>query len=163
LIELESGTQPLHYLAGHAERTLLLAGTGGFGLLARLSDLVSRQRGGKSFLSLEDGERPLPPVDAGGPQVACVSLSGRLLVFGIDELKLQPNGGRGLTLMDLDAKDALVSVAVFAQALQVRGSGRGGKAKEDTLRGAALAAYAGKRARKGKLVEGMKAQRAVAA
>ena len=39
-------------------------------------------------------------------QVACLALDGRLLVFALDELKLQPNGGRGLTLMDVDAKDA---------------------------------------------------------
>ena len=35
LIELETGTQPAHYFAGPATQTLLLAGTGGFGLLAR--------------------------------------------------------------------------------------------------------------------------------
>jgi topoisomerase-4 subunit A len=43
---------------------LLLANTGGFGLLARASDLVSRQRGGKSFLVLEGDEKPLPPASS---------------------------------------------------------------------------------------------------
>lgn len=165
LIDLESGTQPAHYFAGPATTTLLLAHTGGFGLLARAGDLLAKQRGGKSFLSLEDGEKPLPPAVAdGAAQVACLSLAGRLLTFGLDELKLQPNGGRGLTLMDLDAKDALVSVAVFAQGLQVLGKAlRGDKPREETLRGAALAGYAGKRARKGRAVEGMKAMRVIAA
>jgi topoisomerase-4 subunit A len=166
LIELESGTQPSHYYAGSAAQTLLLANTGGFGLLARVGDLVSRQRGGKSFLSLEADEKPLPPslVTERTARVACLAMSGRLLVFGLDELKLQANGGRGLTLIDLDAKDALVSVAAFGDALQVRGTAlRGGKPREDLLKGAALAAHVGKRARKGKAVEGMKAQRVVAA
>jgi topoisomerase IV subunit A len=164
LIDLESGTQPAHYFAGNTQQTLLLAGTGGFGLLARVGDLVSRQRGGKAFLSLDPDEKPLPPSLADhAAQVACLSLNGRLLVFGLDELKLQSNGGRGLTLIDLDAKDALVSVAAFGQALQVLGTGRGGKAKDDVLQGAALAPHVGKRARKGKRVEGMKAQRVVAA
>ena len=165
LIDLESGTQPAHYVAADAQQTWVIAGTGGFGLLARTADLVSRQRGGKTFLALEGDEKPLPPsaVLPGMSQLACVSLAGRLLVFPLDELKLQSKGGRGLTLMDLDAKDALVSVAAFAQAVQVHGTGRGGKAKEETLRPAALAAYQGKRARKGKLVDGMKAQRVVAA
>ena len=165
LIDLESGTQPAHYFAGHLQQTLLLANTGGFGLLARVGDLLSRQKGGKGFLSLEADEKPLPPslTDA-LTQVACLSLSGRLLVFGLDELKLQPNGGRGLTLIDLDAKDALVSVAAFGQNLQVLGSGRGGKAKDELLKPAALAAYQGKRARKGRLQDVMqKAQRVVAA
>jgi topoisomerase-4 subunit A len=153
LIELEAGTQPAHYFAGGGAELLLLANTGGFGLLARASDLVSRQRGGKGFLVLEGEEKPLPPVVVGGEQtsrVACLTLLGRLLVFGVDELKLQPNGGRGLTLIDVDENDALVSVAVFASALQVLGSGRGGKPRDETLRGAALDDYVGRRARKGR-------------
>jgi topoisomerase-4 subunit A len=163
LIDLETGTQPAHYFAGSATQTLLLAGTGAFGLLARVSDLVSRQKGGKSFLSLEEGEKLLPPVVAASPQVACLSLVGRLLVFPLDELKLQSNGGRGLTLMDLDAKDALVSVAVFTQAVQVLGTGRGGKSKEELLKGAALSVHVGKRARKGKAMEAsIKPQRVLA-
>jgi topoisomerase-4 subunit A len=84
-------------------------------------------------------------------------------VFPLDELKHQPKGGRGLTLMDVDAKDALASVAAFTHALRVLGSGRGGKAKDEVLKGAALAAHVGKRARRGKLVGGMKAQRVLAA
>lgn len=165
LIDLESGTQPAHYIAGGSATTLLLAGTGGFGLMAKLGDLVAKQKGGKGFMSLEADEKPLPPaVVDGATQVACLSLAGRLLTFALDELKLQPNGGRGLTLIDLDAKDALVSVAAFAQALQVTGTAlRGGKPREELLKGAALAAYAGKRARKGKAVEGMKAQRVLPA
>ena len=165
LIDLESGTHPAHYFAGHGQQTLLLANTGGFGLLARVGDLLSRQRGGKSFLSLETGEQPLPPslVDA-QTQVACLSLAGRLLVFGLDELKLQANGGRGLTLIDLDAKDALVSVAAFGQALQLLGTGRGGKAKDEVLKAAALTPYQGKRARKGRAQDVMqKALRVIAA
>jgi topoisomerase IV subunit A len=170
LIELESGTTPAHYIAGPAEQTLLLAGTGGFGLLARVGDLATRQKGGKAFVALEAGENLLPPslvavgASAGALKVACLTLTGRLLTFGLDELKLQPNGGRGLTLIDLEPKDALVSVAVFRQAVQVLGTGRGGKPKEELLRGAALTAHAGKRARKGRALEAtMKAMRVVVA
>jgi topoisomerase-4 subunit A len=154
MIDLEAGTQPLHYFAGPAEATLLLANTGGYGLLARVGDLLARQRGGKSFLSLAEGDKPLPPSRTdGAAQVACLSLAGRLLVFALDDLKLQPKGGRGLTLMDLDVKDALVSVAAFEKTLRVMGSGRAGKARDETLGAAALAAYRGARARKGKPAE----------
>ncbi len=168
LVDLESGTQPAHYYAAAASQMLVLAGTGGFGLLAQVGDLLSRQRGGKTFLSLEGDDKPLPPspVPAGeltGLQLACLSLAGRLLVFGLDEVKRQAKGGRGLTLMDLDAKDALVSVAAFTQNLLVQGTGRGGRLKEEVLKAAPLAAYAGRRARKGKAVEGMKGLRVVAA
>ncbi|MDN3543435.1 DNA topoisomerase IV subunit A [Kinneretia asaccharophila] len=158
LIELESGTQIAHYYAASASQRLVLAGTGGFGLIAQVGDLVGRQKAGKTFLSLEGEEKPLPPsaVPEGlGQQLACLSLQGRLLTFALDELKHQPKGGRGLTLMDLEPKDALLSVAAYTQLLQVLGSGRGGKPKEELLKGAGLASYAGKRARKGKPVEGM--------
>jgi topoisomerase-4 subunit A len=165
LIELESGTQPLHYFASNADTTLLLANTGGFGLLAKVADMTSRQRGGKSFLTIDDADRLLPPVPVAAThaQVACLSLSSRLLVFPLDELKLQSNGGRGLTLMDVDAKDPLVSVATIASAVKVLGTGRGGKPKEEDLKGAGLAAHAGKRARKGKVIDAtIKGQRLIA-
>jgi topoisomerase-4 subunit A len=166
LIELVPGTQPAHYFAGAAAQTLLLANTGGFGLLARAGDLQSRQRGGKAFLALEGDEKPLPPsmVTAATTRVAALTLEGRLLVFGLDELKLQSNGGRGLTLIDLDAKDALVSVAAFADALRILGTGRGGKAREEVLRAAGLEPHVGRRARKGRRQDAIpKAMRVVAA
>jgi topoisomerase-4 subunit A len=158
LVELESGTQAVHYFAGSGDTTLMLANTGGFGLLAKASDMQSRQRGGKSFLTLEADDNLLPPVavTAGHRQLACLSLAGRLLVFALDEVKLQSNGGRGLTLMDVDAKDPLLSVASFGDAIAVTGTNRSGKPKEELLRGAAWGAYVGKRARKGKLVGTLK-------
>jgi topoisomerase IV subunit A len=166
LIELESGTTPVHYLAAEPGRRLVLAGTGGFGLLAQVGDLVSRQKGGKTFLALEGDERPLPPAalptaELTGMQLGCLSLAGRLLVFPVDELKHQPKGGRGLTLIDLEgAKDALVSVAAFTTQVTVAGTAlRGGKPREEVLKGAALAAHAGKRARRGRPVDGLKPQR----
>ncbi len=165
MIDLESGTQPAHYFAGVAAQTLLLAGSGGYGLLATVGDLLSRQKGGKAFLALEVGETPLAPSPAqGAAQVACLSASGRLLVFPLDELKLQPKGGRGLTLMDLDAKDALSGCIAFGAALRVLGVSRAGRAKDEPLKGAALLAHVGKRARKGKALDlGMRAQKLVAA
>jgi len=152
LIELESGTQPAHYVAGPGDSVLLLAGTGGCGLMARLSDLHSRQRGGKAFLSIEADEQVLPPawVSSAHDRVAVLALDGRLLVFARKELKLQPGGGRGLTLMDIDAKAPLVSACTFAGAVRVSGQGRGGKDREETLQGTGLEHHAGKRARKGR-------------
>jgi topoisomerase-4 subunit A len=156
LIDLEAGTQPAHYHAGAADTTLLLANTGGFGLLARVADMVARNRSGKSFLSVDAAQQVLPPVavEPGHVQVACLSLGARLLVFALDELKHQPNGGRGLTLMDVDAKDPLLSVASFGDALRLIGQGRSNKAKDEVLRAAALAEHVGKRARKGRKAGG---------
>ncbi len=156
LVDLEAGSQIAHYWAGAADSLLLLANTGGFGLLAQAADMHGRNRGGKAFLTLGASERLLPPVvvTAAHRQVACLALDGRLLVFALDELKRQGNGGKGLTLMDVDAKAPLVSVVTCAETLTVLGSGRGGKPKDEVLKGTALAAHAGKRARKGHHVAG---------
>jgi topoisomerase IV subunit A len=165
LIDLEPGTQVQHYVAAAADTVLLVANTAGYGLLAKVSDMTGRNKGGKSFLTLDAGSRVLPPVAVvtGHTQVACLAMDSRLLVFGLDELKLQSGGGKGLTLMDVDAKSPLVSVASIGQALRVLGTGRGGKAKDETLKGAGLADHQGKRARKGRVVPGIKATRVLAA
>ncbi|HRZ62330.1 MAG TPA: DNA topoisomerase IV subunit A, partial [Rubrivivax sp.] len=150
--------------AGAPEQMLLLAGSGGFGLLARIGDMVARNRSGKAFLSIDDGDavlRPAPLAD-GDTQAACASADARLLLFALDELKHQPNGGRGLTLMDVDAAQPLAAVAALAGALRVAGSGRGAKPRDEVLKGAALAAHAGKRARKGHKLAGFQKVTALA-
>ena len=58
-------------------------------------------------------------------------------------------GGRGLTLVHLDAGDALASAVAFTSALQLIGAGRGGKAREKSLKGAPLLPHVGKCVRKG--------------
>ncbi|MEK8050766.1 DNA topoisomerase IV subunit A [Ideonella sp. DXS22W] len=157
LIDLAPGTQPAHYFAGNADTTLLLANSGGFGLLAKAGDMHGRNRAGKAFLTLADSDQLLPPtvVLPAHHSVAVLAQDGRLLVFPLDELKLQPNGGKGLTLMDVDAQCPLISAATVADQVRVDGLGRGGaKAKDETLRGSGLAVHRGKRARKGVKVEG---------
>ena len=65
LIELESGTQPLHYFAGPANATLLLSSSGGYGFLATVENMVSRQRGGKAFINAGRGRDALRAVARG--------------------------------------------------------------------------------------------------
>jgi topoisomerase-4 subunit A len=157
LIDLESGQAPLYYFTGAADTVLLLAGSGGYGLLARAGDLLSRQRGGKSFYTVEAGERFLAPivVAAAHSQVACLAADGRLLVFPLAELRLQPKGGRGLMLIsDISAEVPMLSVASFAEQLELLGSGRGGKPRSERLKYAGVAEFAAKRGRKGRKVEG---------
>jgi topoisomerase-4 subunit A len=65
LIELQSGSQVAHTFAGSAEQRVLIATAGGNGFQTRVGDMISRQKGGKSFLTLDDGDTVLAPV-AGG-------------------------------------------------------------------------------------------------
>jgi len=85
----------------------------------------------------------------------CLSEKGRVLVFDMTEVKAQSGGGRGVTLMDLDAGEKLVIALPAAKTGAVLHATKGsaGKPVEVNLAGAALEAQRGHRARKGKLVD----------
>lgn len=156
LLELEDGTRLVHYFAGSADTPLMLASTAGYGFASKAGDMISRQKGGKSFMTMEAGDEPLMPRVMGknASAIACLSENGRLLVFGLDEIKMQPGGGRGVTLMELDAKEKLVAAQPVSQkGVRVIGiSSRAAKPQELNLSAASLAIHIGKRARKGKLL-----------
>lgn len=170
LIELESGTQPLHYFAGPANATLLLSGTGGYGFLATVDNLVSRQKAGKAFISVGEGETVCAPshvahTSGGQPllpatHVACASTGGRILTFEIGELKLMEKGGRGLMLIDLEDKDTLAGACAYTRSVKIDGVGRGGKERDETLEIRSLNNARAARGRKGKAADlGFKPQR----
>jgi topoisomerase-4 subunit A len=62
-------------------------------------------------------------------------------------------GGRGVILQELDGPEKLLqSIPLSPSGVYVAGPGRGGKEAIQLLSGAALEAYIGKRARKGRAV-----------
>lgn len=156
LIEPVSGEHILHYFAGTAETMLLLASSGGYGFAAKAGDMLSRVKAGKSFITLEEGEELLFPrvIPAGASAIACLSQNGRLLLFAADEIRTLSNGGRGVILMGLDDGEKMLATQPTSEkGIAASGTGRGGKPQELRLAGAKLAAYAGKRARKGKRLD----------
>jgi len=173
LIELEAGTEVLHYFAGAERASLLLSSSAGYGFVAHVADMLSRTRGGKAFMSVGEGEhicRPSivaldfeqkePQTQDGQAQaaigtiaathVACVSTGGRILTFGLGELRRLEKGGRGLTLMALEAGDALAGAAAYVRSVRIAGVGRGGKAREEQLEIRSLNNAGAARGRKGK-------------
>jgi topoisomerase IV subunit A len=152
LIELEAGTHLMHYYAAAADQALLLSSSAGFGFIAKIGDMVSRVKAGKSFMTLDDGALPLTPMPLWpqATQVACLADDGRLLVFGLDEMKTLSGGGRGVTLIGLEGKERLVQATPIGTAGVVLLGSRGAKASELELKGVALASHVGKRARKGR-------------
>ncbi len=166
LIELESGTQVLHYFAGPASAMLLLSSSGGYGFMASVEGMTSRLKAGKAFVACADDETLCKPSHASGSSgtsgslplpaathVACASTGGRILTFEISELKQMDKGGRGLMLLDLDAKDTLAGAAAYTRSVKIEGIGRGGKAREETLEIRSLNNARGARARKGKAAD----------
>jgi topoisomerase-4 subunit A len=154
MIDLEAGRRIVHTLVAAADSRWLFTTQQGFGFSARLGDMVSRQRAGKQFISLEKDDVLLRPVPlfTGATELALLSAKGKFLVFGLDEVKALGGGGRGTILIGLDTNDTLQqAVPVGAAGLRVAGIYRNRPA-EDILAGADLAVYLGKRARKGKLL-----------
>ena len=153
LVDLSGGARLLHYFAGNANTQLLMASDAGYGFIAKAGDMVSRLKGGKAFMTLDEGAKPLPPtvVAEDASAVATISEKARLLVFGMDEMKVLSNGGRGVILMELEDKEKLVAArAITQKGVTVLGIGNAQKAKEERMGPTVLEPHFGKRARKGK-------------
>ena len=163
-VELEAGSQILHAFAASADAGVLLATEKGFGLTCVAGDWQSRMKAGKHFLTLEEGDVPLPPVlfDASRTDANVVCLSdgqgggdkGRVLAYPVSEVKTLHKGGRGVTLMGLEKKEKLRQVIVAADTgLVVTGTGRMAKPQSRTMSTREIAANAGTRGRKGKQLD----------
>jgi len=153
LVDLSGGVRILHYFAGNPETRLLISTSDAFGFITKAGDMVSRLKGGKSFITLNDGAAPLPPrvVTDNAGAVACLSEKGRVLVFGIDEMKVLTNGGRGVILMELEPKEKMLAAQPITQkGVNVVGTWSGDKARTVELFASGLEPHFGKRARKGK-------------
>jgi topoisomerase-4 subunit A len=161
LIELEAGTQLLSYFAGPVEASLLLASSAGYGFTATVANMISRQKAGKAFVTVNEGETLCQPslvanAASGVPaatHVACASTGGRILTFELSELKAMANGGRGLMLIDLEDKDTLAGAAAYTRSVRIDGIGRGGKVRDETLEIRSLNNARAVRARKGKVAD----------
>ena len=178
LIELEAGTQLLYYFAGQANAKLLLSSSAGYGFMASVDNMVSRQKAGKAFVSCNAGEALCAPSLVSGASlpaasytaapeagstgradlaaathIACASALGRILTFEISELKTMEKGGRGLMLIDLEAKDTLAGAAAYTRSVRIEGVGRGGKVRDETLEIRSLNNARAARARKGKAAD----------
>ena len=159
-INLAAGSQMVAYYAGQLDDLVLISTRAGNGFLANVSDMLTRNKAGKSFIGVDSkfspGDAPLgaSKVRPGMKQVACLSESARLLVFPLDELKRLPTGGKGVILMGLDDKERLASaVAVGPDGATYSGAGRAGKPTELSLDSKTLKSFAGNRARKGHYLE----------
>ena len=159
LMDLEAGTQIVFYFAGPVQASLLMSSSAGYGFVAQVESMVSRQKAGKAFITLNDDDTLCQPSLIGGTNgsvaladathVACLSTGGNVLTYPLTELKTM-TGGRGLQLIKLDDKDRLAGAAAYTRSVQITGVGRGGKEKEETLEIRSLNNAGGKRGGKGK-------------
>ena len=157
LIDLPSQASVVALLAGAPDDYYLLSGCHGYGFIAKLEDLFTRQKAGKAVLTLDERETALPPVRiahdwliAPESRIVLASANKRLLAFAISEMKIMTKG-RGLQLIKLADGDTLaLAAALTSEDYTLHIIGKRGAIHQETLR---IADIAGKRAGKGKLLD----------
>ncbi|HWW32676.1 MAG TPA: DNA topoisomerase IV subunit A [Steroidobacteraceae bacterium] len=94
-------------MIGEPEDLWLLASDAGYGFTARLKDLVTDRRAGKTVLSVPENAQVLAPAPVSSPDslVAVVSSEGKLLAFPVGEVPEMPRG-KGNKLYDIPGKKA---------------------------------------------------------
>jgi topoisomerase-4 subunit A len=116
-------------LIGEPEDRWVLASSAGYGFVAKLGDLHSRNRAGKAVLNVPDGAVAIGPAQVPVAEevlLAALNSEGRLLVFPIADLPELPRG-KGNKVFGISSKrslvepDALLAIAAVApgQALRV--------------------------------------------
>ncbi|HUP29405.1 MAG TPA: DNA topoisomerase IV subunit A [Usitatibacter sp.] len=150
------GSSIVGMLSGAGDLAVLLGTSGGNALRAKMESFLTRQRAGKQFVSLAEGESVLAPypIASGAREVAALSAEGRLLVFPLDEVNELPSGGRGVMAMKLHDGETMVGLQPVTEPLRVAVIGRGDKPTTITVKPGDLAHYRGSRARSGRVLPG---------
>ena len=146
----------VQYLVSSPDKSVLLSMDSGYGFAAKTSDMMSRVRNGKSFISLEDGETLLPPlvIPEASKSIGVLSEKGRFLLFDATELRVLSSGGHGVILMGLDKGEKIrATLPVDDNGCLVICMAKNDNRYEVRISGNQIETYTGKRARKGKPVE----------
>ena len=144
-------------MIGANEQKYLLASDAGYGFIATLSDLASRNKAGKSILRVSPGGKAVVPAPVPADAeclIAAVSSIGRLLLFEMDELP-ELAKGKGNKLINIPTRkykggeEKMVAAAIVPEdgSLQVYTDTR-----MMTIKWNDLDAYYGDRALRGNLL-----------
>ena len=144
-------------MIGEPEELWLLATDAGYGFTARLRDLVTDRRAGKTVLSVPANAHVLAPapVPSADSLVAVVSSEGKLLAFPVGEVPEMPRG-KGNKLYDIPGKKAAARSELMTAVAIVPPKGTlvlwAGEQKK-TLDWRELQDYVGERAQRGAVLK----------
>ncbi|MBL4780765.1 MAG: DNA topoisomerase IV subunit A [Porticoccaceae bacterium] len=149
-----SGATFCGLLMGDDEQKVLLATDAGYGFVAKLSDLYTKNRSGKALISIPKGGLILPPianVNVGEGRVVAISNEGRMLAFPLTELP-ELARGKGNRIINIPAarlqarEEYMLTVAVVSEGQSlVIYSGK----RHHNVKFADLQHYIGERGRRG--------------
>ncbi|MBI3776303.1 MAG: DNA topoisomerase IV subunit A [Gammaproteobacteria bacterium] len=138
-------------MLGVPEQLYLVGSDAGYGFVAKLEDMSTKNKNGKAVLSVSAGSRvvaPAPIFDVETDRLAAVTNDGHMLVFAVKDLPMLAKG-RGNKIIGVSPKD---DEALFALLSIPKGGGLtifAGK-QHTTLSASELNEYQGERGRRGK-------------
>jgi len=153
LLGLPAKAKIVAMCAAEPETQYLFSTSAGYGFIAVLKHLVSRQRAGKAFMNIGEKDVLLPPVEVGDSTlIVALGSNGKLLAFPISEMKVL-SGGKGVIVLGVGEGERMLSAITVREGgvVKILGQGRGGKRSEQVLNWYALQDYVQHRARKGVL------------
>ena len=145
-----------HLIAGNLDDFVLLVNSWGYGFKTPLNDLASKNKAGKSLVTLANGEKLLLPLLTSDETnlLAIATNQGRLLVFPLNEMPTLPKG-KGNKLIQIPSNelqkgtDFIVAFTILKpESALIISSGK----RTLTLRASDLALYTGNRAKRGTLL-----------
>ncbi|MDD3762872.1 MAG: DNA topoisomerase IV subunit A [Nevskiales bacterium] len=113
-LDLQPGARIVAMMMGEGAEQYVLGSDGGYGFVARLSDLESRQKAGKAVVTVTEPGAVLPPARTREPaqeRFALATAEGRLLVFSLAELP-ELAKGKGNKMVALKGEDRILASAV---------------------------------------------------
>lgn len=150
----EAGATFEGVMIGDNEQLCLLASDAGYGFIAKLEDLQTKNRNGKAVLKLSKDARVIAPqliTQLEEQYIAAITNEGRLLLFPVAELPQLPRG-KGNKIINIPSAKAakheeyVVAIAILHEknSLKIIAGKR-----EYTLKPSELANYQGERAQRG--------------
>jgi len=151
-----AGTTIVSLISATPDVAVLFGTTAGNALRARVENLVTRQRAGKAFVAVGEGDALLAAalLDPKVKEVAALSGDGRLLVFPLEDVAELPNGGKGVMAIKLREGEKMIGLRAVTEALKVTTVGRGDKWSTAQVKASGLPHYRGSRARTGRVLQG---------
>jgi len=149
------GARFISVIMGADDERYLFGTSAGYGFVARLGELVGRNKAGKVVLSVPEGAAVLPAVPIGSlteDRVAAISSAGSLLAFPVNELPEMARG-KGNKIFNIPGaafragQESMIALAVVPPKARLRiDSGK----RHTTIRHAELEEYLGQRGQRGR-------------
>lgn len=146
------GASFIGVLMGEPDDLWLMSTDDGYGFVVRFEDLITDRKAGKAIVNVADGSmllRPQRVSDMHSDWIAAATTSGKLLLFGAEELP-QLARGKGVQTIKLHKTELFPEKVIGTAVVPKEGTlvVHAGK-RYTNLKGADLTAYAGKRAQRG--------------